>query len=86
MKQKNYLTLDDEFIQFCKLNNIDNIEKLAKETFNKGFTILKYGDRPDIKIQETKPPKIEEEPKPTIPPININVPIVNKVKKDLYDE
>jgi hypothetical protein len=40
------LILDDEFIQYCELNNIENIEKLAKETFNRGFTILKYGSIP----------------------------------------
>jgi hypothetical protein len=55
MKQKNTLILDDEFIQYCKLNNITNIEKFAKEVFNKGFTYLKYGDKPNIKIE---PPEI----------------------------
>jgi hypothetical protein len=48
MIKKNYLTLDDEFIQYCKLNNIDDVEKFAKEIFNKGFTSLKYGDKPII--------------------------------------
>ena len=46
MKQKNNLILDNEFLQYCEINNIDNIEKLAKETFNRGFTILKYGETP----------------------------------------
>jgi hypothetical protein len=55
MKQKNTLILDDEFIQYCKLNGIDDVEKFAKEIFNKGFTLIKYGDRPDIKIE---PPEI----------------------------
>ena len=45
-KASNLLTLDDEFIQYCKLNNIEDIEKLARETFNRGFTILKYGEKP----------------------------------------
>lgn len=49
MKKKNYLTLDDEFIQYCKLNEIDDVEKYAKEVFNKGFTLIKYGDKPIIK-------------------------------------
>ncbi len=46
MNQKNYLTLDDEFIKYCELNNIDNPEKFAKEIFQKGFNIVKYGEVP----------------------------------------
>lgn len=46
MKKKSSLTLDDEFLEYCRLNNIDDIEKLAKDTFNRGFTILKYGETP----------------------------------------
>jgi hypothetical protein len=42
------LILDDEFIQYCELNDIEDIEKLAKETFNRGFTILKYGSVPSV--------------------------------------
>lgn len=38
--------LDDEFFEYCRLNNIDDVEKLAKDTFNRGFTILKYGETP----------------------------------------
>lgn len=49
------LILDDEFIQYCKLNNIEDIEKLAREVFNKGFTIVKYGSVPSIDVPiETK--------------------------------
>lgn len=46
MKKKNSLILDEEFIQYCQINKIDNIDKLAKETFNRGFTLLKYGETP----------------------------------------
>jgi hypothetical protein len=46
MKKKSSLTLDNEFLEYCRLNNIDDIEKLAKDTFNRGFTILKYGETP----------------------------------------
>lgn len=51
--------LDDEFLSYCKLNNIDDIDKLARETFNRGFTILKYGETP-IKIQAPEPKIIEK--------------------------
>lgn len=50
MKKKIALTLDDEFIKFCELNNIDHIEKLAKDTFNRGFSLLKYGETPTNNI------------------------------------
>lgn len=46
MKKKNSLILDNEFIQYCELNNIDDIDKIAKETFNRGFSLLKYGETP----------------------------------------
>jgi len=52
MVKKNSLTLDNEFIQYCQLNKIDNIEKLASETFNRGFAILKYGETPNSNITE----------------------------------
>ena len=46
MKPKSTLILDSEFIQYCELNKIDNIDKLAQETFNRGFSLLKYGETP----------------------------------------
>ena len=89
MKKKNSLILDDEFIQYCKLNNIEDIEKYAKEVFNKGFTLIKYGDPPKFKpmiiIDDKKPQDNEvqtkKESEPTQPP---KITQVNK--KDLYDE
>ncbi len=85
MKQKSTLILDDEFIQYCKLNNILDVEKFAKEIFNKGFTLFKYGDKPLLKIEpaeiisKEKEEKIEKIIKPNIE---------QKIKKenDLYDE
>ena len=52
MVKKNSLTLDNEFTQYCQLNKIDNIEKLANETFNRGFAILKYGETPNSNVTE----------------------------------
>ena len=52
MEKKFTLTLDNEFSQYCQLNNIDNIEKLASETFNRGFAILKYGETPNSNVTE----------------------------------
>jgi len=51
--------LDDEFLLYCKMNNIDDVDKLAKETFNRGFTILKYGETP-LKISAPEPKVVEK--------------------------
>lgn len=46
MKKKNLLTLDDEFIKYCEINQITDIEGTAKKIFQRGFTIEKYGETP----------------------------------------
>jgi hypothetical protein len=46
MKKKHLLTLDDEFLKYCEINKIDNVESLAKKIFQRGFTIEKYGETP----------------------------------------
>ena len=61
MKKKYTLTLDNEFIDYCKLNNIEDVDKLAKETFSKGFSILKYGDTPKLLINKEETIKKWEE-------------------------
>ena len=49
------LILDDEFLRYCELNNIEDVEKFTKEVFNRGFTVIKYGNTPTINLQtETK--------------------------------
>ena len=53
MEKKFYLTLSDEFIEFCRINDIDDVLKTANDVFNRGFTILKYGDVPSIKVDKT---------------------------------
>ena len=77
MEKKHYLILDDEFIQYCKLNNIDDIEKRAKDVFTQGFNIIKYGNTP-INKHISKRPEIQVKPEVSVPKI------INK-KDDLYD-
>ncbi len=48
MKKKYSLTLSKEFIQYCELNNIDKIEELAHDVFDRGYTILKFGETPSV--------------------------------------
>jgi len=50
--EKFYLTLDNEFLKYCELNNIDNIEKFAIDTFRSGFNLVKYGNTPTGTINE----------------------------------
>jgi len=85
--------LDDEFLEYCKLNNIEDIEKLAKEVFNQGFTILKYGNIPTIDVKtETKivnvsPSQIIIKPE-NLPEIDekIEVVIPKSIRKQIEQE
>jgi hypothetical protein len=91
MKQKNYLTLDSEFIKYCELNKIDNIDKFAKEVFKKGFDLVKYGETPKIGKPEPPPTKMlweGEDPNQKVkePKIEVILPPTPKFIKDIYDE
>jgi len=81
MEKKFSLILDKEFIDYCKLNNIEDVEKFAREVFIKGFNITKYG----IKTFIPKPIKIDTLPTENIPDIVIKPK--EKIKNNnLYDE
>jgi hypothetical protein len=76
MKQKSTLTLDNEFIQYCELNNIKDINKVAMETFNRGFSFLKYGEFPiGNKTTEVIKEVIKEIPVEIIKEVRIEVPV-----------
>jgi len=85
MEKKPCLILDNEFLQYCKLNNIEDVEQLAKDVFSHGFTILKYGsmrfmtDEADVIVRE--PIMINESKSIPDPPKEQETH-----KKDLYDE
>ncbi len=88
MKKKNSLILDDEFLLYCQLNNIDNIEKLAKETFNRGFSSLKY---PETPISSTKERIVEKETIKEVPVEKIvevirEVPVEKIIIKEVIKE
>jgi hypothetical protein len=74
MEKKFTLILDNEFSQYCELNNIKDVNKLGKETFNRGFSLLKYGETPyGQRVRE-----IVEIPKETIKEIIVEK-IVEKI-------
>lgn len=80
MEKKYYLILDNDFIKYCELNNIEDIEKKAKEVFKQGFDILKYGNKPiqnNFKKFEALQLKNMENLK--------NPSKINNKKDDLYD-
>lgn len=102
MKKKNYLTLDNEFLEYCKLNNIEEVEKFAKKVFDQGFTIIKHGEKPKLNQREEiinkwkdsgllEDVKLMEETSPIIQLMTPN-PIQKieespiKKQTDLYDE
>lgn len=68
------ITLSKEFIDYCKLNNINDIDSFVNETFQRGFTVVKYG---------TVPEKIKNNI------VSQNKQVVenkNNTKKDIYAE
>lgn len=46
-KKSTSLILDDDFIKYCDLNNIEDQQTFAKKIFNQGFSIIKYGETPN---------------------------------------
>jgi hypothetical protein len=46
MIKKFSLILDNEFYEYCRVNKIEDQEKLAKKIFDRGFAIEKYGEIP----------------------------------------
>ena len=86
MEKKHTLTLDKEFIQFCELNDITDITKLAKETFNRGFSLLKYGETPNgatsikEKIVEVTVEVIKEKIVEKI--VEVPVEVIKEIKVD----
>ena len=40
--------LDDEFLKYCELNQVTDVEALAKKIFLRGFAIEKYGETPSL--------------------------------------
>jgi hypothetical protein len=84
--------LFDEINEYCKVNNIENVQKFIEKLVRKSFTIEKFGEKPSIVV--TEPPKIEpkvekvvEEP---ILEVKKEVKVTPKIKKiknpDLYGE
>ena len=86
METKYSLTLDKDFVEYCRINNIDDVEKLAKDTFKTGFDMLKYGKKLQTILH---PPLPKLSNKESLPPEKIDEVIrktKDKINKDLYGE
>ena len=86
MEKRHTLTLDKEFILYCELNNIKDISKIANETLNRGFSLLKYGETPSGNITEKE--KIVEVVKYVEVPVEIikEVKVIQVVEKEVIKE
>jgi hypothetical protein len=51
----------DEIEGFCKLNQIENVDKFLNDLVESAFTLKKYGSVPDIFIKKKEEPKPVEE-------------------------
>ena len=83
--------MDDEFLEYCELNKVEKVNKLARETFDRGFTILKYGETPSflkgkevIKEIEKEVVKEVEVIKEVEKIIEVEKPIEVIVEKEVY--
>ena len=88
MEKKYTLTLDKEFILYCELNEIKDIDQLANNTFTRGFTLLKYGETPvgNVKVKEKIVEVIKEVPVEVIIEKEIKVPYEVQVIKEIIKE
>jgi hypothetical protein len=85
--------LKQEIVDFCKLNEIPDVNGFLTECLQIGFNIKKYGDRPKIELKVI--PKVEQisvevDFKPTKEALSeepLKAPLKDESKEDyeLYD-
>ncbi len=81
--------LQKEITDYCKLNNIKDVDKFIIKTLTSGFTIVKYGVQPQGVVKEIG---LKEEITPDESNDGVVTPIIPKktnkiqVKDDLYGE
>lgn len=83
--------LHDEIFEYCSVNKIDDVNEFINQCLRAGFTIKKYGDKPQSK-QTTELIKNQDESEPKQESINkqgehINMTklIINKDDYSIYD-
>lgn len=79
-------SLKDEIWNYCRVNDITNIDDFIIKMVKRGFNIEKYGAEPSVAVPaEQSTSKVEEAPEPIKEVIETPVK-VEKVKKDIYGE
>ena len=76
--------LKDEIWDYCRANNISNIDEFQLKLFTQGFTIEKFGATPSTKVIEKEVEKIVEVPVEKIVEKIVEVPVEKIVEKEVY--
>lgn len=77
--------LKEEIWDYCRLNDITNIDEFTTKLVRQGFTVEKFGATPTTKVVEKIVEKIVEVPVETIVERTIEVPI-NIVDTELEEK
>jgi hypothetical protein len=76
--------LKDEIWDYCRVNNISNIDEFTLKLVKQGFTVEKFGATPTTKVVEKEVEKIVEVPVEKIVEKIIEVPVEKIVEKEVY--
>lgn len=76
--------LKDEIWDYCRVNNISNIDEFTIKLVRQGFTVEKFGATPSTKIVEKEVEKIVEVPVEKIVEKIIEIPVEKIVEKEVY--
>ncbi len=71
----------EEIDLYCKINKIADSDKFLNELIGNAFSVLKYGNKPDIEIKQ-----IKEESKEETPQQNTIIVTNKKTANDNYDD
>lgn len=72
-------TLKDEIWDFCRLNNITNIDDFTIKMIKQGFTVEKYGATPQVIEKKVEVEKIIEKIVEKIVEVKVEVPTEKEV-------
>lgn len=76
----------DEIELYCKINDIGDPDKFLNDLIGNAFSVLKYGNKPDIEIKQSPIGK-EETPQPEIKQEDNTITVTNKrIENDNYND
>jgi hypothetical protein len=84
--------LKKEIDDFCKANNIEDIDQFIIKVLKRGFTMEKYGITPafdkinEVLADNVREIRVEVIPKVSVQDINVEMEIRPTDKKDMYGE